>query len=71
MFRCRMLNKYTMMAFGVAALGAAMVGYITGFVAATWLAAALAAATIINLTLFAIKHNNLRKHSEESYRTTP
>ena len=63
------MNRYTMMAFGVAAVGAAIVGYLSGFIVAFWLAGVLAALTAINLMiLFATKHHNERRHSEERFK---
>jgi hypothetical protein len=65
------MNRYTMMAFGVAALGAALIGFITGFVAATLLAGVLAALAAINLmVLLTAKHDNERKRGEERSRAT-
>ena len=59
------------MAFAVASVGAAIVGYLSGFIAAFWLAGALAALAAINLIiLFATKHHSERKHSEERFRAS-
>ena len=65
------MNRYTMMAFGVAALGAALIGSITGFVAAILLAGVLAGLAAINLfILIATKHDNERRRDEERSRAT-
>lgn len=66
------MNRYTMMAFVVAGVGAVIVGYLSGFVVAFWLAGALAALAAINLIIvFTTRHHDERKHNEERFRSTP
>jgi hypothetical protein len=66
------MNRYTMMAFVVAAVGAVTVGYLFAFIVAFWLAGALAALAAINLIIvYTTTHPDERKHSEERLKSTP